>query len=65
MNTQLSFPSFIKDRGSKKLMEQLLSKHPEARLGSSYAALKANAWFDDFDWDKLFSKELKPPVNII
>lgn len=31
------------------------------RLGNSYAALKANAWFDTFDWDKLMRYELKPP----
>jgi cGMP-dependent protein kinase len=31
-------------------MEQLLSKTPELRIGGSYAALKANPWFDNFDW---------------
>jgi cGMP-dependent protein kinase len=31
-------------------MLQLLNKVPETRLGGSYASLKANAWFDDFDW---------------
>jgi cGMP-dependent protein kinase len=31
-------------------MDQLLSKTPELRLGSSYAALKGNQWFDHFDW---------------
>lgn len=48
---------------------------PEIRLGGSYAALKANAWFENFDWvlillykfliinskDKLLEKELKAP----
>jgi len=34
-------------------------------MGSSFAAMKANAWFDDFDWDKLFNRELKPPVIFI
>lgn len=33
-------------------MEQLLSKIPEVRLGSSYASLRANVWFDNFDWVK-------------
>lgn len=39
------------------------------RLGGSYASLKANPWFDKFDWvkvififkDKLMDKELKAP----
>ncbi|KAM3132197.1 hypothetical protein pb186bvf_015657 [Paramecium bursaria] len=61
MNTQLKFPTFLRDRMAKKLMEQLLSKQPEARLGASYSALKANPWFDDLDFDKLFNRELKAP----
>jgi cGMP-dependent protein kinase len=66
MHTELSskFPSFFKDRTSKKFIEQLLSKQPEARIGASYASLKAHPWFDDFDWDRLFNKELQPPVPI-
>lgn len=44
-------------------MRQLLSKESETRLGGSFAALKANEWFDDFDWDKLYNKELKSPYK--
>jgi cGMP-dependent protein kinase len=33
-------------------------------MGASFASLKANPWFDEFDWDKLFNKELVPPVRI-
>ncbi|CAK66144.1 unnamed protein product (macronuclear) [Paramecium tetraurelia] len=61
MNTQIKYPTFLKDRYAKKLMEQLMNRQPEIRLGASYSALKAHPWFDDFDFDKLFSKELKPP----
>lgn len=57
----LTFPSWLKDKYAKKLMQQLLNKTPELRIGRSYAALKANQWFDDFDWDRLMEKELKPP----
>ncbi|CAD8186439.1 unnamed protein product [Paramecium pentaurelia] len=57
----LNYPPFMKDKKAKKFIEQLLSKTPEVRLGGSYAALKANNWFDKFDWDKLMDKELKPP----
>jgi cGMP-dependent protein kinase len=32
------------------MMIQLLNKVPELRLGSSFAGLKANAWFNNFDW---------------
>ncbi|CAD8190962.1 unnamed protein product [Paramecium octaurelia] len=58
---QLSYPQFLKDRKAKKFMEQLLNKTPELRLGGSYASLKANSWFDQFDWDKLYDKEMKAP----
>lgn len=42
----------------------MLSKVPELRLGGSYAALKAHPWFDNFDWDRLFNKELDKPFII-
>lgn len=57
----LSFPSVLKDRKAKKLIEQLLSKTPELRLGSSYASLKNNPFFEHFDYDSLINRELKPP----
>jgi cGMP-dependent protein kinase len=38
----LTYPSFLKDRKAKKLMDQILNKTPEIRVGGSYAALKAN-----------------------
>jgi len=31
-----------------------LNKTPEVRLGGSYSALKANSWFEGFDWVNLF-----------
>lgn len=46
----LNFPNYVKDKLAKNLMVQLLSKIPELRLGSSFAALKANVWFNNFDW---------------
>lgn len=46
----LNFPNYVKDKLAKNLMVQLLNKIPELRLGSSFAALKANVWFNNFDW---------------
>ena len=31
------------------------------RLGGSYAALKTNPWFDNFEWDALYNKTIQPP----
>ena len=38
------------DENSIKMMEQLMSKTPEIRLGSSFAMLKSNKWFNQLDW---------------
>lgn len=46
----LKYPSYVEDKKAKKLMEQLLNKVPEIRLGTSYAALKSNPFFSNFDW---------------
>lgn len=46
----------------KKFNEQLLSLTPEVRLGTSYAQLKANKFFDEIDWDLLYDRKLKGPV---
>lgn len=52
IKNKIRFPSFLKDKNGKKIITQLLNKTPEARLGGSYANLKASPWFDGFDWVK-------------
>ena len=37
-------------------MHLLMNKQPELRLGGNYAALKANKWFNTFDWDHLMER---------
>lgn len=46
----IKYPSYLKDKKARRLMDQLINKVPEIRLGGSFAALKANPWFDNFDW---------------
>lgn len=49
----LHYPPYFlvkENRISKKMIERLLNKNPDARLGTSYAALKAHPWFETFDW---------------
>jgi cGMP-dependent protein kinase len=65
-NTTLSFPRYFdanSNKYAKLMMEQLLNRLPEARLGGSYAALKAHKWFDRFDWDSLLDMKLTPPYT--
>jgi hypothetical protein len=38
------------DKSSKSLIEQMLNKTPEVRLGGSYSSIKKNAWFKGFDF---------------
>lgn len=61
---QLEFPPYFmlrKNKVVKKLIEQLLNRSPDARLGGSYAALKAHTWFDNLDWDALVEGKLRTP----
>lgn len=37
-----------------------MNKIPDARLGGSYAALKASKWFNNLNWDKLYNQEIIP-----
>lgn len=50
IKTKISYPTFFKDKKTKAIIEQLLSLIPEVRIGGSFAALKANQWFDNLDW---------------
>ena len=52
-NTGVIYPKYfdpVTNKYAKTMIEQLLNKTPEARLGGSYAALKAHKWFEKFDW---------------
>ena len=46
----LKYPEFVRDQKCITFIEQLLNKTPELRLGGSFAALKANPWFSNFNW---------------
>mmetsp|Transcript_110847 Transcript_110847/g.155564 ORF Transcript_110847/g.155564 Transcript_110847/m.155564 type:complete len:197 (+) Transcript_110847:69-659(+) len=59
----MKFPKYLKDKKAQRLMEQLINKVAEVRLGGSFAALKANPWFNTFDWDQLLDFKLKVPYQ--
>src|SRR3990167_1773380 len=63
--SEVTYPTFFSANKSNKLarkmIDQLLNRSPDARLGGSYAALKAHPWFETLDWDKLLDFKLKPP----
>ena len=51
---KIEYPNYFNDSQAKPFINQLLSKIQEVRLGSSYSALKNNAWFQGFDWVYLY-----------
>jgi cGMP-dependent protein kinase len=59
---QLRYARYLKcPFPSQTLIEQLLSKHPAARVGYSSDTLRSHIWFRGFEWDKLINKDLPPP----
>ena len=50
LNKTVKYPPYLTDIKAKSLMDQLLSKIPEARWGGSFAALKSHECFEYFDW---------------
>ena len=46
----IKYPAYLKDKKAKRIMDQLINKVSEVRLGGSFAALKAHQWFESFDW---------------
>ncbi|CAD8202308.1 unnamed protein product [Paramecium pentaurelia] len=61
LNGRVEYPQFLKDFKAIKLMDQLMNRTPELRLGGSYDALKVHSWFDGFQWEELEMLEIKPP----
>lgn len=61
---KLGYPKYFNTKQNavaKKMMEKLLNRNPDARLGGSYASLKAHPWFDNFDWDGLHDGKMRAP----
>lgn len=47
----LIYPPYFKNKNAQKIINQLLDRNPNARMGGdSYNSLKAHIWFDGFDW---------------
>ena len=58
---QLKFPNNCKDITFKRLMIEMLSKSPFSRL-YKLKKIKNHIFFSDFDWEGLYSLNIKPPV---
>ncbi|XP_043952243.1 serine/threonine-protein kinase N2 [Gambusia affinis] len=63
VNEEVRYPRFLSPQ-SKSLIQQLLQKNPDQRLGSGKddaAEVKRHKFFQRMDWDALLAKRLKPP----
>jgi cGMP-dependent protein kinase len=50
LKKEIKYPSYLKDKKARRLMNQLLSEVPEVRVNGSFGSIKADPWFGDFDW---------------
>lgn len=65
LNGELRFPSFISAE-AQSLLEGLLTRDPEKRLGSAQEGsneVKRHPFFKDIDWAKLEKKEIEAPFK--
>lgn len=65
LNGELRFPSFISAE-AQSLLEGLLTRDPEKRLGSGPEGtneVKRHPFFKDIDWAKLEKKEIEAPFK--
>lgn len=61
----LSFPSYI-SKSCKSLLNGLLKKHPEERLGySNIEEIKNHKWLKNIDWNKLVNKKYNSSIEPI
>ena len=59
INQPLVFPTIIKDKDCKNLIQLMLNKNKTARY-YKYEQISSHLWFKDFDWDALLSLDIKP-----
>ena len=55
----MTFPSFVKDRDFKNLMQLMLNKNQAQRF-STLEQISSHIWFKDFSWDDLISLNITP-----
>ena len=59
MKSQIKFPRNI-DKNAKSLMNRLLNKNCQNRLGNGYDELKNHPYFSPVSWDSLYNQTIPP-----
>jgi len=59
----LKIPKHLSEE-CKDLIAKLLQRDPEKRLGfeKDGESVREHPWFRDIDWQKVYNRELKPPI---
>ncbi|KAM8828544.1 serine/threonine-protein kinase N2 isoform 2-T2 [Spinachia spinachia] len=63
VNDEVRYPRFLSPE-SLSLIQKLLKKNPEMRLGGGEedaSEIKRHKFFQEMDWDALLAKKMKPP----
>ena len=63
-NAELKIPDYI-SKEAAELLRRLLERDPNKRLGGGIKdaqEIKEHPYFKDVDWDKIYKKEIKPPI---
>jgi len=61
---ELNIPKFV-SKEAAELIKKLLEKNPKERLGNGgrdALEIKDNVYFKDVDWNKVYKKQINPPV---
>jgi cGMP-dependent protein kinase 1 len=56
-------PSPYKTNFFQVFLKQLLNKNPAVRTCGGSNFLKKNPWFENYNWDRLMSRQLRPPYS--
>ena len=63
-NAKLQIPNYISPQ-AKDLLLKLLNKNPKQRLGvNDKNEIKKHPFFKHIDWNKLYNREIPPPVTL-
>ena len=64
LRSELNIPSYV-SKNCKDLLEKLLNRGPENRLGYKLGAkeVRQHPWFKGVNWDKVSSKKVIPPYR--
>ena len=62
LENKIDFENFpFRSQDMKVLLTQLLNKNPAARTCGGFGGIKKMNWFNGFNWDRLMSRQLRPP----